>query len=176
LRLHYQVYPLAAPDMFEDSCGWSAPVAPPCDDPLPGQIVEGFGLVRRVYVIGQTMTFCITDVEELLCYQRGTDSIVCPAWLELATGLDAIRSTGAFSIAGSATGQPRLIWEGLETGSYRISVSDLQGRVVSSRTSSLQASGSQNIDLPGPAGIYLLRIDDLADGSSWVVRLPKFNP
>jgi hypothetical protein len=174
LRHHYQRYPLVAPYIYEDSCGWSAPVAPPCDDPYPAQIVEGFGLVRKEYVIGQNMVLCFTDIEELLCYQRGTDSIVCPAWLELATGLPSPGIQGSLQVAGSASGQPRLVWEGLVPGDYRISLCELQGRVLHSQTAYLRGAGSQDIPLPGPAGIYLLRVEDLVGGGNWVVRLPKF--
>jgi hypothetical protein len=175
VRLLFNNYQLTTPYFGIDTCGLWGMLAAPCDDPLAGQIVEGFGSVSQVYTVGATMTWCATDVARILCYHRVGDSLFCPYWLSQLTGVDAPGIQGRFSIAGSATGQPRLIWEGLVAGSYRISVSDLQGRVLSSTAPSLQESGSQAIDLPGPAGIYLLRVEDLVGGGSWVVRLPRFS-
>lgn len=174
IHLLYDVYPLQSPDLQVDSCGWWAAVAPPCDDPYPAQMAEGFGLLRRTYVIGQTMIFCITDVEELYCYRRGTDSVACPGWLLTGVAAPAPGIQGRFSLAGSAAGHPRLVWEGLAPGPYRISLSDLQGRILSQQSRLLGAAGDEDIVLPGSAGLYLLRVEDLAGGGTWTARLPQF--
>jgi hypothetical protein len=175
IRLRYDNYQFSSPDFWVDSCGYYSIIAPPCDDPYPGQMVEEFGIVRYVYSIGATITLCVTDVGEMLCYKRATDSIVCPAWLELATGIEEVGIKGELRIAASASGQPSLLWDGLNPGLYRLQLCDLQGRVLSDQSLQLDASGSQAIDLPGAAGLYLLHVEDLAGGGNWIARLPKFS-
>jgi hypothetical protein len=157
-----------------DTCGLWGLLFPPCSDPMPGQIVEGFGNVHRVFPSGFTTTTCLTDVLQLLCYRRAGDSLVCPQWLDQLVGVPSSGIQGSLQIANSASGQPQMVWEGLFAGDYRITLSDLQGRVLDSQTAYLREAGSQDIPLPGPAGIYLLRVEDLAGGGNWVVRLPKF--
>lgn len=175
ISLRYDNYQFSAPDFGIDTCGLYGMLAPPCDDPYPVHIVEGFGLVRWEYSIGWTMTTCVTDVGEMLCYKRATDSIVCPAWLELATGIEEVGIKGELRIAASVSGQPSLLWDGLNPGLYRLQLCDLQGRVLSDQSLQLDASGSQAIDLPDAAGLYLLRVEDLAGGGNWIARLPKFS-
>jgi hypothetical protein len=101
------------------------------------------------------------------------DSLVCPLWLSQVTGVQEPGIQGRFSLAGSAAGHPRLVWESLAPGSYRISLTDLQGRILSQQTRLLGAAGEEGIVLPGSAGLYLLRVEDIAGGGTWTARLAK---
>lgn len=174
MEITFDRYPLTPDNNIIDSCGWWTAIAPPCDFSFPGRMIEGFGNAWEGYAIGATITTCLTDVAEILCYKRGTDSLVCPSWYLGLTGQAEPAALLQFRVASSASGQPRLTWEGLTPGKYRVTLTDLQGRVMEERVQQWGRAGSAEIGLPGAAGLYLLRIESLASGGARTLRLPQF--
>lgn len=175
VRLLFDNYQVTTSNFGIDTCGLWGMIAPPCDDPMPNQIVEGFGNVHRTYPVGATITLCLTDVDRILCYHRVGDSLVCPQWLSQVTAVEEPGLQGRFALAGSGSGHPRLVWEGLIPGRYQIRLADLQGRILSQQSRLLGMAGEEEIALPGSAGLYLLRVEDLTGGGTWTTRVPLFH-